>query len=163
MAELRRKNFQDLHIIWYKCQRELNLLRTMGYNYSRLRIRQEGALSEMKPKMRMVSNRIPRFKQLVLISLLVPEVMCTHQAGAKRASIGFRGRDCACSIPPPSWVEKPRSGSFCKRPAGECRDCPEGSAYSPAVVAHQVARESQAPPTQARVACSSCQALSSSG
>ena len=62
MAELRRKNFRDLHIIWYQCQKELNLLRTMNYNYKRWRIREEGSRVQMKLKMQMVRDRIRRFK-----------------------------------------------------------------------------------------------------
>jgi Mitochondrial 39-S ribosomal protein L47 (MRP-L47) len=84
VAELRRKNFQDLHIIWYQCQRELNLLRTMDYNYKRWHIRHEDASREMKVKMLMVRDRIPRFlKQMILISLPVSEIMRTYQAGAE--------------------------------------------------------------------------------
>ena len=57
VAELRRKNFRDLHIIWYQCQRELNVLRTVDYNYKRWRIRQQGATTELRAKMHMVRDR----------------------------------------------------------------------------------------------------------
>ena len=56
----------------------------MDYNYKRWRVRQEGTLLEMKLKLQMVSVRVPRLKQIALISsLTVPKIVRTYQAGAK--------------------------------------------------------------------------------
>ena len=53
-AELRRKNFKDLHTLWYVCVRERNLLATQRAEFRRLRIELSPQLTGLMDKDRRV-------------------------------------------------------------------------------------------------------------
>jgi hypothetical protein len=67
-AELRRKNFKDLHTLWYVCVRERNLLATQRAEFRRLRIELSPQLTGLMDKDRRVRAYLFRFRALSLIT-----------------------------------------------------------------------------------------------
>ncbi|CAG7853284.1 SubName: Full=Uncharacterized protein {ECO:0000313/EMBL:CCA71003.1} [Serendipita indica DSM 11827] len=61
-AELRRKSFRDLHIIWYMCRREINLLATQRAEVRRLHHLASYASTPISKRARMCRKTCARIK-----------------------------------------------------------------------------------------------------
>ncbi|KAG8907614.1 54S ribosomal protein L4 mitochondrial [Tulasnella sp. 403] len=61
-AELRRKNFKDLHILWYSCLRERNLLATQRAEFRRLEIPVDPTFTNLMDKDKRVRKTMKHIK-----------------------------------------------------------------------------------------------------